>query len=79
MIYDAQFDTRELEIGEVFIKLKDLLASKLGKDVSIRICVYSQSEAAKIKAFITMSGCQIKVDKKEECYILHITGCPCCA
>ncbi|MCK5504140.1 MAG: hypothetical protein KAJ10_03210 [Thermodesulfovibrionia bacterium] len=78
MIYDAQLDTKELELKELFIELKDILTSKLGKEVSIRICVYSQSEAAKIKAFITMSGCQIKVDKKEGCYILHITGCPCC-
>lgn len=79
MIYDAQFDTKELELKELFLKLKDILASKLGKEVFIKICVYSLSDAAKIKAFVTMSGCQIKVDKKEGCYILHITGCPCCA
>jgi hypothetical protein len=79
MIYDAQLDTKELELKELFIKLKDILASKLGKEVSIRICVYSLSDAAKIKAFIRMSGCQIKVDKKEGCFILHITGSPCCA
>lgn len=78
MIFDAQFDAQQISLDEIFVQLKELLASKLGKSVSIEIRVYSRSDAAKVKAFVTMSGCRTTFDKNEECYILHVTGSPCC-
>lgn len=79
MEYDAQLDATQGNLEEVFLKLKEMLASKLGSDVSIIVQAGSQADAKKVQAFASMSGCQTSVDKRDEWYIIHITGSPCCA
>jgi hypothetical protein len=71
-------DARSLDVQEVLSKLKELLSSACGREVDIEITINSLSEAAKVKAFATMSGCRTEVAKKGECYIIYIKGIPCC-
>ena len=79
MTYDAELDVNTQSLESIFLKLKEILSSKLGSEVSIKVLTNSQAEAKKVQAFVSMSGCQTAVDKKDECYIIHITGSPCCA
>ncbi len=79
MTYDAELDANNETLESIFLKLKEILSSKYGSEVSIKVLTNSQADAKKVKAFVTMSGCQTNVDKKDECYIIHITGSPCCA
>jgi len=79
MTYDAELDVNTQSLENIFLKLKEILASKLGSEVSIKVLTNSQADANRVKAFVTMSGCQTTIDKKDECYIIHITGSPCCA
>jgi hypothetical protein len=79
MTYDAELDANNETLESIFLKLKEILASKLGSEVSIKVLTNSQADANKLKAFVSMSGCQTTLDKKDECYIIHITGSPCCA
>ena len=79
MTYDAELDTSTQSLESIFLKLKEILASKFGSEVSIKVLTNSEADAKKVKAFVSMSGCQANVDKKNECYIIHITGSPCCA
>jgi hypothetical protein len=79
MTYDAELDANNETLESIFLKLKEILASKLGSEVSIKVLTNSQADANKLKAFVSMSGCQTTIDKKDECYIIHITGSPCCA
>jgi len=79
MTYDAELDANTQSLEQIFLKLKEILASKFGSEVSIKVLTNSEADAKKVKAFVSMSGCQTNVDKKDECYIIHITGSPCCA
>ena len=79
MTYDAELDVNTQSLESIFLKLKEILASKLGSEVSIKVLTNSQAETKKVQAFVSMSGCQTTVDKKDKCYIIHITGSPCCA
>ncbi len=72
-------DARTLNSQELFIKLKEILASQIGKDVFIEIMLNTQSETKRLKAFVSMSGCQTTdVEKKEGYYVMCIKGSPCC-
>jgi TusA-related sulfurtransferase len=71
-------DARQFTSKELFIKLKDILASQRGCDVSIEILTDTGEMSRKIKAFISMTGCHTESEKKEGYYIIRITGSPCC-
>lgn len=71
-------DARELESHELFRKLKDILTSKVGTDVFIEILFDTRPAAKKVRAFISMTGCQTELEEKEEYYVLRVTGSPCC-
>ncbi|MBC8412800.1 MAG: hypothetical protein ISR96_10835 [Nitrospira sp.] len=75
---EARFDSKETALRDIFLQLKDILVTKLGKEVDIEIMVYTPGEAKKVKTFASMSGCRIEIDKLESYYIIHITGSPCC-
>ncbi len=79
MSYDAELDANNETLESILLKLKEILSSKYGSEVSIRVRTNSQADANKVKAFVSMSGCQTNIDKNNECYIIHITGSPCCA
>jgi hypothetical protein len=72
-------DARELDLKDLFIKLKEILASKLGCEVSIEVLVNTSDDAKRLTAFVSMSGCRTEIDKKDNYYIMQITGIPCCA
>ena len=76
---DEELDANKQPLEHIFLKLKEIISSKLGSEVSIKVRTNSEADVKKVQAFVTMSGCQTTVDKKDEHYIIHITGSPCCA
>jgi hypothetical protein len=73
-----QLDARDLDSKELFLRLRDILASKRGSEVDLEIKIRSAGETKKVKTFVSMSGCRTEIEKTEECYIMHISGIPCC-
>ena len=74
-----KIDARDLDSKELFIKLKEVLASKRGCEVHIEIMINTVAETKKITAFTSMSGCKTEVNKENEYYIVYVRGIPCCA
>jgi hypothetical protein len=73
-----QLDARDLDSKELFLRLRDILASKRGSEVDLEVMIRTAGETTKVKAFVTMSGCRTEIEKSEDCYIMHISGSPCC-
>ncbi len=71
-------DARKLDRQELFARLKEILSSNRECGVSIEILTGTLAEAKKIEAFASMSGCRTGVDKKDDYYIIHLNGPPCC-
>ncbi len=71
-------DARQLKSEELFIKLKEILASERHKDISIDVLLDTHQAAKRTMAFVSMTGCQTKVEGKKGYYVLRVTGCPCC-
>ena len=71
-------DARELETHEVLNKLKEIMASSRECALFVDIMVRSDSNVKKITAFASMSGCTTGIDKKDDYYIIHVRGIPCC-
>ncbi len=73
-------DINAMESGldNTLAKLKDTLSSGHGCSVSLNITVGTEQDAKKVRAFAGMSGCSSSIDKKENHYIIHITGTSCC-
>ncbi len=71
-------DARNLQLEELFRRLREILASKIGTEVFIEILFDTHTDTKKIKAFVSMSGCQMEIGEKEGDKILRITGSPCC-
>ncbi len=71
-------DARSIDSQELLIRLKEILASNRGCNVDIEILFNTLDETKKINAFISMSGCRTEVEKKDECYIMHVRDIPCC-
>lgn len=71
-------DARNRELKELFVKLKEILESKVGTDVFIEILIDPFTDVKKIKSFVSMSGCRTDVEEKGEYYIVRLTGTPCC-
>lgn len=78
MIIDARLDVRSLGSEEFFIKLREILASKRGKIVSVEIFAEKLYDVKKIKTFVSMTGCQTAVEGSEGNYVINVTGTPCC-
>jgi hypothetical protein len=74
-----QIDARELDLKDLLAKLKEILSSKYGCNVSLEILVSKAADVQKITAFVSMSGCKTNIDKKNNYYIMHVEGIPCCA
>jgi hypothetical protein len=71
-------DGREMELRELFLKLRERLAARCGKEVSIDILLRTYSDAKKVSAFAAMSGCLANIEKNENSYVVHIIGNVCC-
>ncbi len=74
-----RIDARDINTQELFIQLKEILSSKFGCDVHIEILTNTPADIKKITAFVSMSGCNTEIDRKEEYYIIRVKGIPCCA
>ena len=74
-----QIDARKQGPQDLMTELKGILASKHGCNVSIDIILDTTDDAQRITSFVSMSGCKTEIDKKENYYIMHVTGIPCCA
>ena len=74
-----QIDAREIDQQDLLVRLKEELSSRHGCDnVQIDIMVGTEVDAKKINAFVSMSGCMAEIAKKDNYYIIHIRGIPCC-
>jgi TusA-related sulfurtransferase len=71
-----KLDARGLKPEELFRKLKHMLSS-CGSNESVEVLVYDQVTAKKVKAFASMSGCPVEIEKKEDFFILRITENTC--
>ena len=60
-------DARGSDSRELFIKLKEILSTEKCSDVFIEI-LFDVRDATiqKARAFVSMSGCQTKIEKKNE-------------
>ena len=74
-----KIDARELDSKELLLRLKNILGSRCEDKVDIEILMSSVSETKKVESFVSMSGCQSTVDKKEGYYIMRVWGNPCCS
>jgi len=71
-------DARGIELKEVYIRLKEILASKLGAEVFIEIRLGTLNDTRSVKAFVSMTGCKTEVREEEGYYVVVIKGSPCC-
>lgn len=78
MPLDARIDARRLKPEELFMKLKEILESKMGMNVLIEILLDRHSAAKKVRAFVSMTGCQTELEEKDGYYVMRVTGSPCC-
>jgi hypothetical protein len=58
--------------------MRDLLADHCGREVSVEVFLSSSGETKRLRAFVSMSGCQTEVEEKEGYYVVRITGSVCC-
>ena len=72
-------DARELGLQELLKQFKEILSSSRECFLTLDIMVNTASDAQKVKGFATMSGCTAVIDKKDNYYIIHVTGNPCCS
>lgn len=72
-------DARNDNLQDLLKRLKDIMASTRGSDMEIDILVTNGSDAKKVQGFVAMSGGRTKIDKKDNSYIIHVTGRLCCA
>jgi hypothetical protein len=72
-------DARTIDMRELFAQMRDLLADHVGKEVSVEVFLSGERDTKRLRAFVSMSGCQTIVEQKEGYYIVHITGSVCCA
>jgi hypothetical protein len=72
-------DGRTLDLKELLLRMREVLADHVGHEVSVEVLLSGPAETKRLRAFVSMSGCQTTVEKKEDYYIVHITGSVCCA
>jgi len=73
-----ELSSQGIETHELFVKLRDILASRRGTEVSINVKSNTAENAKKIQTFVSMTGCKAVIEKIDEHFIVHITGTPCC-
>jgi hypothetical protein len=78
MMSVTQLDARGLDLQDLFKQLKEILAMNRGSEVCLEVLLDIHADAAKVKSFVSMSGCMARVEKKGEYYVVHIYGTPCC-
>jgi hypothetical protein len=71
-------DARDIELRELFVKLREIMRASCGKDVAVDILIRNCADAGKVTTFVSMSGCRTSIEKKGEYSIVHISGNACC-
>jgi hypothetical protein len=72
-------DARALDLKELLLRMRDVLADRVGQEVSVEVLLSTAAETKRLRAFVSMSGCLTTVEKKDDYYVVHITGSVCCA
>ena len=72
-------DARTLDSKELLLRMRDVLADHCGREVSVEVFLSGERDTKRLRAFVSMSGCQTVVEQKEGYYIVRITGSVCCA
>lgn len=73
-----RFDARGIGNHELFIKLREELASAKGREVSIELLTDTSDSAKKVEAFVAMTGCSSETRENNGYFIVTIKGSPCC-
>jgi len=77
--YNMIIDGRGIDVQMVLVRLKEMLSSYCGMEVSIDILLGKHEDARKVRAFASMSGCTTDMEGKDGYYLLRIRGNVCCA
>jgi hypothetical protein len=77
--YMMIIDARTLDLKQLLLRMRDVLSDSVGREVSVEVLLSTADETKRLRAFVSMSGCLTTVEKKEDYYIVHITGSVCCA
>ena len=70
-------DGRDLSIEEVLTRMRDIARAQCGAEVDLQVHVDSKDDAAKIKGFASMTGCDVKIQRKDDGYLMNISGGSC--
>lgn len=73
-----RIDGRHMNQRELLIRLKELLAESCGAEVGIEVILTTIDDAGRVKAFISMSGCDTEVVRQDGCFIVRVSGRACC-
>jgi hypothetical protein len=74
----TSIDAREIELFDLFLQLKEMFAAQCGLEVDLDILVGTLRDSKKVSAFAAMSGCQTETLKRDDFYLVRITGSICC-
>lgn len=72
-------DAREIELMDLLLQLKEILAAQCNLEVSIDVVVRNFPDSKKVSTFAAMSGCQTETLETDGCYLVRISGNVCCA
>jgi hypothetical protein len=71
-------DGRDIELVELFKKLREILLATLGTEIFIDVIVRTTGDSRKVRAFAAMSGCNTLIEERDGHYVVHISGSACC-
>jgi len=74
----VEIDARDIELRELFVKLKEIMCSSCGQEVEIAILVKTYNDSKRLSTFALMSGCKTSIEKKDEYCVVRISGYACC-
>ena len=73
-----EIDGRYSELHEILLQIREILAASVGREVLMEVLIKTPNEARKVKAFVSMSGCKVHMDKKNGHFVVRVTGAVCC-
>ena len=71
-------DAREIELQELFVKLREIMCTSSGEEVMVDVLITDCSASRKVTSFASMSGYRTSVENKGEHCVVHISGYACC-
>lgn len=70
-------DGTRSSIEDVLTKVRDLMRSQPAGEADVEVLVESREHAIKVKAFCSMTGCDVKTARSDDGYRMKVTGGSC--